>query len=200
MIKKYLKKQLTLIASTTAALFLSTSILASTADARPGHRGGYFPLGPAQAILFGSVVYFVLDGIFHKEAPNGYVVAPAPIGARLPELPAAAVMVSINGKPYYTYSGVYYKKIPGGYLVVKAPNPPIIKEIIERQRLTVIVASLNVRSGPGMEYPALLQLEQGEVLAVEDIESDWSLVRLPDGSTGWVMSQYTAAISPEPKG
>lgn len=200
MIKKYLKKQTPLIASTTAALFLLASVAASTTEARPGPHGGPFLGGPAQAIFLGALTFFFLDGIFYKKEPNGYIVTPAPIGARVPALPPATVRVNIDGRPYYTYSGVYYQQVPEGYIVVKQPIAPTIQGFKGRQKRTVIVESLNVRSGPGKGSQVIRQVRQGEVLVVEDAKAGWCLVRLPDGSHGWVMSHYTAAIAAKPKG
>lgn len=207
MIKKYLKKQTSRIAKTVATVFLLTSIVTpSPVMAGPGHGGhggpggGPFPMEFAQAIMLGTLTFFFLDGIFYKKKPDGYVITPAPIGARVAQLPPAVVMVNMNGRNVYTYSGVYYQQVPNGYMVIEQPNAAILQDIQQRQHLTVMVASLNVRSGPGKEYQVIQNVRQGELLAVEDVKSDWCLVKLPDGSYGWVMSQYTATIKTAPRG
>ena len=190
-----------------SALVLLTSIVTSSpAEAGPGGHGGpggpggHFPVEFAQAILFGTLTFFFLDGIFYKKNPNGYVVTPAPIGVRVPALPPTAVIVNNNGRRVYSYSGVYYQQVPEGYIVIQQPNLPVLQEIKQQQQLTVVVGSLNVRSGPGRNYQIIQNVRQGDRLVVVDVNSNWCLVRLPDGSSGWVMSQYTATIIAVPKG
>ncbi len=54
--------------------------------------------------------------------------------------------------------------------------------------LTVVAATLNVRSGPGLTYPAFAKLSAGDTLAVvsNDPASGWWQVQLLNGQTGWV--------------
>lgn len=54
--------------------------------------------------------------------------------------------------------------------------------------LTVVAPALNVRSGPGLTYPTLAQLTEGDTLAVVGHEpaGHWWQVQLPNGQTGWV--------------
>ncbi|NJN94939.1 MAG: SH3 domain-containing protein [Anaerolineales bacterium] len=56
------------------------------------------------------------------------------------------------------------------------------------QRLYVAAAQLNVRVGPGVGYPEIAQLNQGQIIpAIEqNPATGWWLVRLPDNRTGWV--------------
>lgn len=57
----------------------------------------------------------------------------------------------------------------------------------ETGQLTVIAPALNVRSGPGVTYPAFNVLKQGDqVAAISHDTSGWWQVQLPDGSIGWV--------------
>ena len=58
----------------------------------------------------------------------------------------------------------------------------------ESPRLTVIVEALNVRSGPGISYPAVDVLQQGDEVDVigHHAPSGWWQVSLEDGGTGWV--------------
>ena len=55
-------------------------------------------------------------------------------------------------------------------------------------RLTVIVEALNVRSGPGVTYPVVDVLMQGDQVPVtgHHAASGWWQVGLEDGGTGWV--------------
>lgn len=58
----------------------------------------------------------------------------------------------------------------------------------ESPSLSVIVEALNVRSGPGVTYPALDFLVQGDEVAMigRHSPSGWWQVQVEDGSTGWV--------------
>ncbi|MCL4300863.1 MAG: PD40 domain-containing protein [Anaerolineae bacterium] len=57
----------------------------------------------------------------------------------------------------------------------------------DTRQLTVIAPALNVRSGPGVTYPALAVLNQGDqVTAISHDASGWWQVRLSEGGTGWV--------------
>jgi sugar lactone lactonase YvrE len=55
-------------------------------------------------------------------------------------------------------------------------------------QLTVLAEGLNVRSGPGVAYPAVGLLTQGEqaTLIGHHAASGWWQVQLPGGGTGWV--------------
>ncbi len=61
---------------------------------------------------------------------------------------------------------------------------------------SVLVAALNVRSGPGVDYAVVGQLAQDDQLPVvgHDPASGWWQVRLADGSLGWISggSQYVS--------
>jgi TolB protein len=58
----------------------------------------------------------------------------------------------------------------------------------DTRQLTVIAEAINVRSGPGLAYPAFDVLKQGDQLPVVgyDATSNWWQVKLFYGSTGWV--------------
>jgi SH3-like domain-containing protein len=50
----------------------------------------------------------------------------------------------------------------------------------------VNVARVNIRSGPGLVFPVMGQVEFGTVLGVNNIKGDWYIITMPDGSEGWV--------------
>jgi len=54
--------------------------------------------------------------------------------------------------------------------------------------LTVLAGALNVRSGPGVTYPAVDVLAQGDEVTIigQHPASGWWQVALPDGGSGWV--------------
>lgn len=66
----------------------------------------------------------------------------------------------------------------------------------DTRQLTVIAPALNVRSGPGVNYPAVGVLKQGDQVAVfnYDAATDWWQVQLPSGNAGWI-SGGTAYVS-----
>jgi len=61
--------------------------------------------------------------------------------------------------------------------------------------MVVTADRLNVRAGPGRDYPVLLQVKRGaHVLAVDDPLADgWTAVRLNNGTHGFVASAYVSA-------
>jgi N-acetylmuramoyl-L-alanine amidase len=63
--------------------------------------------------------------------------------------------------------------------------------------VVVDAAILNVRGGPGLEYPLLTTLALGQNVAIigRDIPGTWLQVRLPDGRSGWVSSQFLLSNS-----
>lgn len=57
---------------------------------------------------------------------------------------------------------------------------------------------LNVRSGPGTEYPKVFQVEKGTVVDVLDAgEPDWWQIRY-GGRIGWASAQYLKPVDPDP--
>lgn len=54
----------------------------------------------------------------------------------------------------------------------------------------VIADVLNVRSGPGTEYDRVDKVMEGTMLSVLGEKGEWTEVKLSNGTTGWVMSQY----------
>jgi len=65
--------------------------------------------------------------------------------------------------------------------------PPVIGE-----KATVTVNLLNVRLGAGLNYQRINQLHLHDTVTVYFHESDWVLVRLADGTSGWVYREYTS--------
>ncbi len=57
---------------------------------------------------------------------------------------------------------------------------------------------LNVRNGPGTDFPLLSTLADGQIvtLAGRSTDATWLQVRLPDGQLGWVSGQFlTSAVA-----
>ena len=69
---------------------------------------------------------------------------------------------------------------------VAAPQPPP-----ERETLYVKVGRLNLRAGPGMDFPKLGLLERNEEVEKIGEAENWYQVRVKrDGTLGWVSSEY----------
>ncbi len=56
----------------------------------------------------------------------------------------------------------------------------------------VLVASLNVRSGPGLEHAVIAAVSAGDRLPVVEQTGGWVRLSLPDGRTGWSAQEYVA--------
>ena len=81
-------------------------------------------------------------------------------------------------------------------------NPPCAIQPLpaEGERMSVITHTLNVRSGPGMNFPVINYAYQGNLLTINGKAPGWLYVQLPNGQFGWVMAKYTTQISPPAKG
>jgi PKD repeat protein len=58
---------------------------------------------------------------------------------------------------------------------------------------TITAGALNMRTGPGTQYPAITALPGGTTVTVlaQNQAGNWLKVRLPDGSEGWLSKAYT---------
>lgn len=74
-------------------------------------------------VIAGGHRYFYRDGFFYRGGRRGYMMIPAPIGARIRVLPFGFLNFSIGSIPYYYYGGVYYQYIPDQSCYVVVPKP-----------------------------------------------------------------------------
>lgn len=58
--------------------------------------------------------------------------------------------------------------------------------------------TVNVRSGPSLDYAAFTQVNQGDRLPVLDKFYNWYYVNLPGGVNGWISGQLVRIEQPEP--
>lgn len=56
---------------------------------------------------------------------------------------------------------------------------------------------ITLRTGPGHNYRILKMLKSGQSLELMETENEWSRVRLPDDTTGWVFSKYLRNSPPK---
>jgi len=68
--------------------------------------------------------YFYHEGSFYDRGANGYEKIPAPIDARISELPNGFKTIRVHKVVYYSFGGVYFKFLPSEkmYVVVRAPK------------------------------------------------------------------------------
>ncbi|MCI5166750.1 MAG: hypothetical protein D3903_11810 [Candidatus Electrothrix sp. GM3_4] len=147
------------------------------------------PLGYA-AIMFSNSLYYYNAGSFYRKDPGGYVVIDAPVGAVVPALPTGYSFLLMEGMRYYTHAGNYYLQVSDGYQVVLDPRRGVPQSVVSN-KVVVTSNTLNVRSGPSLQYYIANKAYYGDVLQVLQRESDWVYVQLPDKSRGWVMTRFT---------
>jgi SH3 domain protein len=58
------------------------------------------------------------------------------------------------------------------------------------------VIRVAVRSGPGSEHKSLAVTESGQLLEMLKPGDEWSLVRLPNGTEGYILSRFLTEVQP----
>jgi hypothetical protein len=153
--------------------------------------------------------YYYHVGAFYRRGPSGYVYVRAPIGAIVVGLPVGYRSLWVGGISYYYYNDVFYRRVPSGYMVVEAPSEiKVVKEIsaiiqpsvYTRGEVFVTSYSLNIRSGPGLDFPVIDQVYRDDSLEIHGKTDGWLYVKLPNGQFGWVMKTYTFEKYPPASG
>ena len=75
-----------------------------------------------------------------------------------------------------------------------ATSTPVPTDVTPASQVEVVAWWLNVRSGPGIDYPVVAALAQGDAVPVINVDSDsgWLQVKLPgDGTVGWISGSPT---------
>jgi hypothetical protein len=168
-----------------------------------GH-GGYRSLPRGyHTYNHGGRSYYYHGGHYYNYRGGRYYPWRPYRGFFLATLPFAAAAVVLGGLTYYTYNGIYYQQAPGGYVVVDPPPgvavapPPVMAEPAPMNMagaVVVTIPSLNVRSGPGGNYPVVAVVNQNQVMNVRGGAGGWLNVQMPNGLWGWVAQQYTAPV------
>lgn len=60
----------------------------------------------------------------------------------------------------------------------------------DAKQVKVNANSLNIRSGPGTDNPAVTSVTRGTLLDFVQQDGDWIQVRLPDGTLGWGAAKF----------
>lgn len=79
----------------------------------------------------------------------------------------------------------------------KTPTPESNSQPKTNEKKTVRVTanSLNVRTGPSVEYELSDSLNLGQTVEVVAEDNDWLQIKRPNGQTGWIASWYTTDAS-----
>ncbi len=64
-----------------------------------------------------------------------------------------------------------------------------LTETTERRARVAGASHVNLRSGPGISYPPVTILKNGEEVNVEKLEGSWYRISLPDGLRGYVYAE-----------
>ncbi|MBU4186316.1 MAG: TIGR04211 family SH3 domain-containing protein, partial [Proteobacteria bacterium] len=62
------------------------------------------------------------------------------------------------------------------------------------------IIEITVRTGPGIDRKIVAMIKSGETVEVlnpEEVEKDWSLVRITNGKEGWVLSRFLTSKEPD---
>jgi HlyD family secretion protein len=106
--------------------------------------------------------------------------------ANLVATPSLTTLPQVTLNPTATMMPVQQEAIPTVTPTATETPPPVQAE--------VIAWGLNVRSGPGINYPIIATLTKGDTVPVVEVESNsgWLQVRLPAGEkTGWISGSPT---------
>jgi hypothetical protein len=171
---------------------------------RRGHVVKRLPRG-YRRVRYKKVPYYYQRGIFYRPAPSGFIVVEPPIGVVVVSLPVGYTRIWIGGVGYYSYGGVFYRRAPYGYVVVDPPADVVVEEeipvIVQPTKpavgkVSVTASVLNVRTGPGLSYAVIYQIQEDYILEIHGRELGWLYVQLPNGEFGWVMLGFTSPMEP----
>ncbi len=106
---------------------------------------------------------------------------------------------------FFYFSGTLYESPPPRYVIVKTPPETVV--VRETSTITspveaysgkvlVTVSTLNVRSGPDLDYSLVHQVIEGSILNVSGKTDGWLYVELANGQSGWVKSVFTEPLGP----
>lgn len=199
-----------------AAALLAAALLATpqTAPARsPG--GGHGGSGGGRVVVvdrlprgyhtarYNNGPYYYHGGYYFRPHGPGYARVYPPLGLVVSLLPPGYITLAVGGVTYYNYLDVYYRRAPEGFVVVAAPPvapAPVPAPVAALSSVVVTSQALNVRQGPGGEYPVVAVVQQGATLAVQAASPGWLYVQLYDGRFGWVDRRFTAPAAATPSG
>ncbi|MEN8263191.1 MAG: SH3 domain-containing protein, partial [Nitrospirota bacterium] len=102
-------------------------------------------------------------------------------------LPFGYRTVWYGGDPFFVFNSVYYRNTPSGYVVVQSPPETVVVREAPKPvkpfesasgNVLVTISTLNVRTGPGLDYSLVSQVEEGSILEVRGKTDGWLYVHL----------------------
>jgi hypothetical protein len=98
----------------------------------------------------------------------------------------------------------------GGDIVAVSPENVIVTTVAPNSNAGTVVQTagaatvtgnnVNVRSGPGTNYPVVTKVNRNTVVNLLDQAFGWYRVSLQDGTTGWIASWLLSVGTTQPKG
>jgi hypothetical protein len=140
----------------------------------------------------------------YRKRPHFSLFVGAPIGTFITTPPVGYTRVVMRGASYSVAGGVYYQHVLGGYRVVEVPREVVIVDSPRQQTIPVAIlpeqvkvsaAALNVRTGPGLHYSVVDQVQRGDTLQVISSAPGWLCVQIGSGQSGWVMDSFTVPVT-----
>ncbi len=68
------------------------------------------------------------------------------------------------------------------------------EQVTSRDKAIIFVPSVTIKSEPDENSTELFLLHEGTKVAIEQMENDWVMIRLPDGKKGWIKSNVVEVI------
>lgn len=120
-------------------------------------------------------------------------------------LPFGYRTVWFGSNPFFVFNGIYYRSAPSGYVVVNSPPETVVVREAPKPaqpfesasgNVLAAVSTLNVRTGPGLDYSLVSQVSEGSILEVRGKTDGWLYVQLTNGQSGWVKTVFTERLEP----
>ena len=86
------------------------------------------PVG-TRAVVFRSVNYYPVNGIYYIRQNGAFVRRLPPRGFRVARLTGTWVRLSVRNSPYVFSEGIFYREVDNGYQIVEAPKGAVLEEL-----------------------------------------------------------------------
>ena len=146
------------------------------------------------------------------EDSSRHVPAVVDVKPSIPAHPAPEIANTLAGYASVRQNGVYVRSGPSTeYRILRSVNRGFPVQIIEQSEnwakirdavgqegwiyrpllgrnntVTATAPKINLRSGPGLNFLVIRQVDFGTVLQVHNVKNDWYLVAAADGMEGWL--------------
>jgi hypothetical protein len=132
-----------------------------------------------------------------------------PRGSVFWSVPFGAEAFLFGGLTYFWWNDIWYCGIGNEYVVVDSPydtdvvdQAPVVASSPagDGQQMVITEELLNVRSGPGSDYPVVYVLHAGDIVTVHGYDSDWLYITNSNDENGWIMNQYASPVAKSASG